>query len=92
MGGPPKRARPSRNACVCGSRREAAAGPADGVEAIGYSFRCSRSRAEGDGRSGVNKVRHHLGNLAARPQEGQRHFRKRIGVSVLRAGDFGLRT
>ena len=26
----------------------------------------SRSRAEGDSRSGTNKVRHHLGNLAAR--------------------------
>jgi hypothetical protein len=39
MGGPPRRASLSRNASVRGSRREVAAAPVDGVEAIGCSFR-----------------------------------------------------
>ena len=49
----------------------------------------SRSWADGDSRSGETKVRHHLGNLAARGSKAFPKSRRCVGPT--RAGDFGLR-
>src|SRR5262249_33210241 len=42
----------------------------------------SRSRADGDGRSDTNKVRHDLGNLAARESKASPKTHRRVGPTL----------